>query len=57
MTARAKSTRNWCCGMTGWKAWFFTAMSTDSGWYFELLRKREDVSAFRDGLLFGQEYA
>ena len=26
----------------------------DSGWYFELLRKREDVSAFRDGLLFGQ---
>jgi nitrite reductase (NADH) large subunit len=26
----------------------------DSGWYFELLRKREDVSAFRDALLFGQ---
>ncbi|MDE2267095.1 MAG: nitrite reductase large subunit NirB [Alphaproteobacteria bacterium] len=26
----------------------------DSGWYFELLRKREDVTAYRDGLLFGQ---
>jgi nitrite reductase (NADH) large subunit len=26
----------------------------DSGWYFELLRKREDVGAYRDGLIFGQ---
>ena len=26
----------------------------DSGWYFELLRKCEDVTAYRDGLLFGQ---
>lgn len=26
----------------------------DSGWYFELLRKREDVTAYRDALLFGQ---
>ncbi len=29
----------------------------DSGWYFELLRKREDVTAYRDGLLFGQNIA
>ena len=26
----------------------------DSGWYYELLRKCEDVTAYRDGLLFGQ---
>lgn len=28
---------------------------TDSAWYLDLLRKREDVSAFQDGLLFGQD--
>ena len=27
---------------------------TDSGWYLELLRKKEDVTALKDAILFGQ---
>ncbi|MGH6793943.1 MAG: (2Fe-2S)-binding protein, partial [Methylocella sp.] len=27
---------------------------TDSGWYLELLRKKEDVTPFKDAILFGQ---
>ncbi|TAK98350.1 MAG: NAD(P)/FAD-dependent oxidoreductase [Rhodospirillaceae bacterium] len=27
---------------------------TDGGWYLDLLRKKEDVTPFKDGLLFGQ---
>ncbi len=27
---------------------------TDSGWYLELLRNKEDVAAFKDAILFGQ---
>ncbi|HTY65320.1 MAG TPA: nitrite reductase large subunit NirB [Alphaproteobacteria bacterium] len=29
----------------------------DSGWYLDLLRKREDIAAFKDALLFGQRVA
>jgi nitrite reductase (NADH) large subunit len=29
----------------------------DGGWYFDLIRKGEDVSAYRDMLIFGQSYA
>jgi nitrite reductase (NADH) large subunit len=27
---------------------------TDSGWYLDLMRKREDITAFKDAALFGQ---
>jgi nitrite reductase (NADH) large subunit len=29
----------------------------DSGWYFDLLRKREDISAYKNALLFGEMVA
>src|SRR5690606_36638735 len=31
--------------------------TTDGSWYFDLLRKKEDVSEIRDGLIFGQAFA
>lgn len=31
--------------------------TADGGWYFDLLKKGEDVSAIRDMLIFGQAYA
>jgi nitrite reductase (NADH) large subunit len=31
--------------------------TADGGWYFDLIRKNEDVSAYRDMLIFGQSYA
>jgi nitrite reductase (NADH) large subunit len=31
--------------------------TADGGWYFDLLRKGEDVSAIRDNLIFGQAFA
>jgi nitrite reductase (NADH) large subunit len=31
--------------------------TADGAWYFDLLRKGEDVSAIRDALIFGQAYA
>jgi nitrite reductase (NADH) large subunit len=31
--------------------------TTDGGWYFDLLRKQEDISELRDFLIFGQAYA
>ncbi len=31
--------------------------TADGGWYFDLLRKGEDIAAIRDGLIFGQAFA
>ncbi len=31
--------------------------TADGNWYFDLLRKQEDVSAIREGLIFGQAFA
>jgi nitrite reductase (NADH) large subunit len=31
--------------------------TADGNWYFDLLRKQEDVSEIRDGLIFGQAFA
>jgi nitrite reductase (NADH) large subunit len=31
--------------------------TADGGWYFDLLKKREDISASRDLLIFGQAFA
>ena len=31
--------------------------TADGNWYFDLLKKGEDVSAIRDGLIFGQAFA
>jgi len=31
--------------------------TADGGWYFDLMRKGEDISAFRDVLIFGQAFA
>jgi nitrite reductase (NADH) large subunit len=31
--------------------------TADGGWYFDLLKKQEDVSSFRDLLIFGQVFA
>ncbi|RZT46258.1 assimilatory nitrite reductase (NAD(P)H) large subunit precursor [Sphingomonas sp. BK036] len=31
--------------------------TSDGGWYFDLLKRREDISAVRDMLIFGQAYA
>jgi nitrite reductase (NADH) large subunit len=31
--------------------------TADGGWYFDLLKKREDISKLRDLLIFGQAYA
>lgn len=31
--------------------------TADGGWYFDLLKKREDISEIRDMLIFGQAYA
>jgi nitrite reductase (NADH) large subunit len=31
--------------------------TADGGWYFDLIKKGEDISAFRDMLIFGQSYA
>jgi nitrite reductase (NADH) large subunit len=31
--------------------------TADGGWYFDLMKKGEDISAFRDMLVFGQAYA
>ena len=31
--------------------------TADGGWYFQLLKDKEDVSAIRDHLMFGQSYA
>ncbi len=31
--------------------------TSDGGWYFDLLKRREDISGLRDMLIFGQAYA
>jgi nitrite reductase (NADH) large subunit len=31
--------------------------TADGNWYFDLLKKQEDISDIRDGLIFGQAYA
>jgi nitrite reductase (NADH) large subunit len=31
--------------------------TADGNWYFDLLRKQEDISEIRDGLIFGQAFA
>jgi nitrite reductase (NADH) large subunit len=31
--------------------------TADGGWYFDLMKKSEDISAYRDMLIFGQAYA
>ncbi|MDB5686632.1 MAG: nitrite reductase, partial [Rhizorhabdus sp.] len=31
--------------------------TADGGWYFDLMKKGEDISAFREMLIFGQSYA
>jgi nitrite reductase (NADH) large subunit len=31
--------------------------TADGNWYFDLLRKQEDISDIRDGLIFGQAFA
>ena len=56
-TPSAASTRRSCCATTGSSGACSTAASRDGPWYVQLMRDKEDVSAFRDQLVFGRAFA